>query len=138
MKAARFVLCALYLASVHLVAHSVPLRVRAQCANSSGPTLPPSAPVRPITDIYYGTRITDPYRYMENLQDPEVQLWIKAQNDYTRAVLASLPGRQRLLKRIVELDESTSADVGSMRRLPGDLYLYTKLLSGEDSYKLYI
>jgi hypothetical protein len=98
MKAARFVLCALCLASVHLVAHSVPLRVRVQIAHTSWPSSPPNAAVRPVTDTYYGTKVTDPYRYMENLQDPEVQLWIKAQNDYTRAVLASLPGRKQLLQ----------------------------------------
>jgi prolyl oligopeptidase len=138
MRAALFVLCALCLVSVHLGAHSVPLRVRAQSAKASRPSFLPSAPVRPVTDTYYGTKVVDPYRYMENLADPEVQSWIKTQNDYTRAVLANLPGRQQLLKRIVELDESTSADVGSMRRLPGDIYLYTKLLAGEDSYKLYI
>jgi prolyl oligopeptidase len=138
MRAARFLLCALCLGPVPLAAHSVHLRVRAESANSSWPPSPPTAPVRPVTDTYYGTRVTDPYRYMENLADPEVQSWIKAQNDYTRAVLASLPGRQQLLKRIVELDESTSADVGSMQRLPGDIYLYTKLLAGEDTYKLYI
>jgi prolyl oligopeptidase len=74
---------------------------------------------------------------MENLADPEVQSWVKAQNDYTRAVLASLPGRQQLLKRIVELDQST-ADVARVRPLPGDVYLYTKLLAGEETYKLYL
>jgi len=75
---------------------------------------------------------------MENLDDPEVQSWIKAQNDYTRAVLASLPGRQQLLSRIVELDESAAADIGSMLRLPDDVYLYSKLLATEDTYKLYL
>ena len=75
---------------------------------------------------------------MENLADPEVQSWFKAQNDCTRAVLASLPGGQQLLKRIVELHESTGSDGGSVRRLPGDVHLYTKLLAGEDTSKLYI
>ncbi|HLJ40518.1 MAG TPA: hypothetical protein VKT50_03420 [Candidatus Acidoferrales bacterium] len=46
---------------------------------------PPVAPVRPVTDEYYGTKIVDNYRYMENLKDPEVQQWMKAQADYTRA-----------------------------------------------------
>jgi prolyl oligopeptidase len=91
-----------------------------------------------VTDTYYGKKVVDPYRYMENLQDPEVQSWFKAQNDYTRAVLASLPGRQQLLKRIIELDQSTAADIGSVLRLPGDLYLYSKLLAGEDTSKVYI
>jgi prolyl oligopeptidase len=99
---------------------------------------PPVASVRPATETFYGMRVEDDYRYMENLEDPEVQSWFKHQNDYTRAVLDSLPGRQTLLKRIVELDESTSADIGTILRLPGDLFLYTKLLAGEDIYKLYI
>jgi hypothetical protein len=63
--------------------------------SSSPPSSPPVAPVKPVTDDYYGTKVVDPYRYMENLKDPEVQTWMKAQNDYTRAVLESIPGRQR-------------------------------------------
>src|SRR5437660_806128 len=133
MKTARFLLCALCLAPVPLAAHSLPVRVTMQ----SVPPSPPTSPVRPVTDIYYGTKVVDPYRYMENLADPEVQSWIKTQSDYTRAVLASLPGRQKLLSRIVELDQSTAADIGRLRPLPRDMYLYTKLLAGEDTYKLY-
>src|SRR5208282_5490197 len=91
-----------------------------------------------VIDNYYGTKITDPYRYIEDLSDPEVKSWLQAQNDYTRAVLASLPGRAPLLKRIVELDASASADVSIVRRLPGEVYLYTKLLAGGDTYNLYI
>lgn len=74
---------------------------------------------------------------MENLQDPEVQAWMKAQNDYTRAVLARIPGGERLLARIRELDQSASAQVSDVRRLPGYLYLYQKLFAGEDVAKLY-
>jgi prolyl oligopeptidase len=105
---------------------------------ASPPSSPPVALVRPVTEDFYGTKVTDDYRYMENLEDPEVQSWFKSQNEYARAVLESLPGRQKLLKRIIELDESTKADVGSVRWLPGDVYLYTKLLAGEDTPKLYI
>jgi len=45
---------------------------------SAAPAKPPVAPVRPVTDDYYGTKIVDNYRYMENLKDPEVQEWMKA------------------------------------------------------------
>lgn len=102
------------------------------------PSHPPTALVRPVTENFYGTKVTDDYRYMEDLEDPEVQSWFKSQNEYARAVLQSLPGRQKLLQRIIELDESKKSDVGSVRWLPGDVYLYTKLLAGEDTYKLYI
>jgi prolyl oligopeptidase len=85
--------------------------MQAQSGNGSTPLSPPVAPVKPVIDDYYGTKVSGPDRYMKNLQDPAVQSWFKAQNDYARAVLARIPGRQKLLARIVELDESTSADV---------------------------
>ena len=132
MRTLQVLLCMLWLGSVPLVAHTVPLRVQTNNTYSLSP-----APIRPITDIYYGTKVTDPYRYMENLSDPEVQSWIKGQHDYTRARLASLPGRQQLLKRIAELDESSAPDIGRVRCLPGNVYLYSKLLAGEDTYKLF-
>ncbi|HYL61640.1 MAG TPA: prolyl oligopeptidase family serine peptidase [Candidatus Methylomirabilis sp.] len=98
----------------------------------------PVAPVRPITDDYYGTKIVDNYRYMENLKDPEVQEWFKNQNDYTRATLASIPGRDKLLARIKELDQSVPVTVSDVQRLPGDLYFYRKVLSGDNIPKLYV
>jgi prolyl oligopeptidase len=104
---------------------------------AEGPTAPPAAPVRPVTDEYFGIRVTDPYRYLENLKDPEVEAWFKQQNDYTRAVLARIPGREELLARIKMLDESASARVSDIRRLPGGRYFYMKRLATDDVAKLY-
>lgn len=64
---------------------------------------PPVAPVRPVTDTYFGTPVVDNYRYMENLKDPEVQAWMKGQANYTRKVLDSLSGRAALAQRIQAL-----------------------------------
>jgi prolyl oligopeptidase len=114
-----------------------PSGLGAQPAGSAPTPAPPIAPVRPVFDDYYGTKITDPYRYMENLKDPEVQAWMKSQNDYTRVVLAGIPGREKLLARMIELDESTSV-VAFVQRLPGDLYLYRKLPAHENVPKLYM
>ncbi|MCY0389512.1 prolyl oligopeptidase family serine peptidase [Robbsia sp. Bb-Pol-6] len=61
---------------------------------------PPVAPIRPVTDTYFGTAVVDNYRYMENLKDPEVQRWMKAQADYTRQVVDRIPGRDALAKQI--------------------------------------
>src|SRR5690242_14988132 len=68
------------------------------------PTKPPIAPVRPVTDDYHGTKVTDPYRYFENFQDPEVRAWVKGQAEYARRTLGAIPGRNALLARIRELD----------------------------------
>ena len=72
---------------------------------------------------------------MENLQDSSVLSWLKGQNDYTRAALSTISGRQQLLARIEALDESVP-QVGA-RRLPGNSYLIFKRLPGENVFKLY-
>lgn len=97
---------------------------------------PPVAPVRPVTDDYYGTKVVDPYRYMENLKDPEVQAWMKAQNDYTRAVLASIPGREKLLERIRQLDQSVPLVLA--QRLPGGLYIIRKPAPSGNVFNFYV
>lgn len=107
---------------------------RPQDAGSS--STPPAAPVRPVTDDYHGTKIVDPYRYMENLKDPEVQAWVKAQDNYTRAALERIPGRQQLLARIQQLDQTVPQV--QAQRLPGDLYLIMKRNPTEILYKLYL
>src|ERR1700748_477291 len=57
------------------------------------------APVNPITETLWGTRVTDNYRYMEALA-PSTVAWIKAQGDYTRSVLDSIPPRVALEAKI--------------------------------------
>ena len=116
---------------------SRPASPGSQSASSSGiPSAPPAAPVRPVTDDYFGTKIVDPYRYMENLKDPAVQAWMKAQNDYTRAQLARIPGREKLLERIRQLDQAVPQVQAT--RLPGDFYLILKRLPTENVSKLYL
>ncbi|PYO76679.1 MAG: S9 family peptidase [Gemmatimonadetes bacterium] len=101
-------------------------------------TAPPRAPVRTVVDEYFGNKVEDPYRYMEDLKAAEVQAWFKAQNDYTRGVLARIPGRDALAKRIKELDESAVARVYDLRRLPGEHYFYQKRLASEEMGKIYV
>src|ERR1700689_483834 len=66
----------------------------------------PNTPVRPVTEDYFGTKVVDPYRGAQNTSHPEVIAWMEAQNDYTRAVLAPIPGRDELLARINTLDNA--------------------------------
>jgi prolyl oligopeptidase len=96
----------------------------------------PIAPVRPVTDTYFGQAVTDPYRWMENLDSPEVQTWMKAQNDYTRDYLSHLPGRAALIKRIEALDNA-STRVAQVQRA-GSRYFYLELRPGDQTPKLYV
>jgi prolyl oligopeptidase len=101
------------------------------------PTPPPAAAVRPVTERLYGTAVTDPYRYFENMQLPLVQAFFRNENTYTRAVLDRIGApREALLRRIHELDNA-GIIVSSVQR-EGDRYFYEKLAPGENDEKLYL
>lgn len=110
------------------------------CATASpeSPSAPPAAPVRNVQDTYFGVTVDDPYRYMENLSDPEVQAWLKAQADYTRSILDRIPGRKELLDRMLTIDKALSARVWDVRRLPNGLHFYLKRLPQDNVFKLYV
>ena len=56
-----------------------------------------------VVDDYFGTKVADPYRWMEDLNSPEVKQWVDAENAITFKYLESLPVRDALKKRITEL-----------------------------------
>ncbi|MGO8670161.1 MAG: prolyl oligopeptidase family serine peptidase [Capsulimonadaceae bacterium] len=85
---------------------------------------PPVAAVRPVTETFYGHKVTDNYRYMENLKDPYVVAWFKGQADYTNAALARIPGRATLLKEIKKLD--SAGEAVSDLNCYGGRYFYLK------------
>ncbi len=103
---------------------------------AEAPLTQPVAPVRPVTDTYFGTSVVDPYRWMENLKSPEVQAWMKGQADYTHDFLSKLPGRDELVKRIEALDNA-STRVGDLQ-LCGGRYFYFMLTPADPTPKLYV
>jgi len=105
--------------------------------SQEAPARQPVAPVRPVTDDYFGTKIVDNYRYFEDLKNPAVQNWMKAQADYTRQTLDSLPGYPALLKRVDELDASEPAQVTGVQIVVGRYYSL-RTPSGAQSSKLYV
>jgi prolyl oligopeptidase len=117
------------------LAPAISITVALALAQSSKP---PVAPVRDAAEEYYGTKVVDPYRYMEKMDDPEVAGWFKAQAVFTESTLAAIPGRKALLARVQELDSAAPAVVGEVRRLPGDLVFYVKRLASENTFKLYV
>jgi len=56
----------------------------------------PASRVDPVEDDYHGTKVADPYRWLEDATTPEVQTWIAEQGNYTRTYLDALPGRDAL------------------------------------------
>jgi len=63
----------------------------------------PQAPRGDQVDDYHGTRVADPYRWLEQLNSPGTQSWVDAQNAVSAAYLSSLPGRASFAERMTRL-----------------------------------
>ncbi|RYU79284.1 prolyl oligopeptidase family serine peptidase [Hymenobacter persicinus] len=98
---------------------------------------PAAAPSGPATDTYFGVPVTDPYRNLENLTDPAVAAWMKAQSDYARQTLNGIPGRQGLIDKMVEIDGRKAARVASLIIADNNRYFYLKTRPQDQQPKLY-
>jgi prolyl oligopeptidase len=102
-----------------------------------GGSLPSKAPVREVEDDYFGVKISDPYRWLENIkEDPAAQGWLKSQADYTRNLIDSMPGREKLQARITELINSEPATITRPRLLANGNLFYLKTGANQNSAKL--
>jgi prolyl oligopeptidase len=94
-----------------------------------GPTLAeagglryPEARKAAVVDDYHGTKVADPYRWLESADDPETVRWAKAENALTRSLLEG-PPREAIKKRLQELYDYPR--VGLPEALNGR-YFYTR------------
>ncbi len=107
------------------------------CTTNSTRKPPPLAQVKPVEDMYFGKKISDPYRYMENLKDTTVQQWLKQQSDYSRNILNSISGRQKLIDKMFEFDKRQSSQIGYLIITDNDLYFYLKTTPADETGKLF-
>jgi prolyl oligopeptidase len=96
----------------------------------------PPAKTSDATDTYFGRTYKDPYRWLENLKDPDVQAWFKAQADLTDGILAKIPARDSLANEWMALDKLKPASYSQITYEHGRVF-YKKTLGGENVGKLY-
>jgi prolyl oligopeptidase len=72
-------------------------------ANPSSRVQYPQTRAADQVDDYHGTRVPDPYRWLEDLDGPETAAWIQAQNGLTFGYLNALPGRDVIKQRLTEM-----------------------------------
>lgn len=107
----------------------------AAAAAPAAPAFPPT-PAGDTVDTYFGTRVADPYRWLEDVKAPQTVQWMKAASDHAAATLASIPGREALLARLKELDAGASITVGRVLRTVGGMYVYESRKAGENQYSI--
>lgn len=102
----------------------------------AGVTVPAPLPPQPVTDSMHGVRVDDPWRFAENVSDPTVAGWKKSQAEATQQILARLPGREALLRRVREIDAAAAGQLQALRRTDSGRLFFTRRDPGENQFKL--
>ena len=63
----------------------------------------PKAAKDKTTDTYFGTKVKDPYRWLENDTSRQTAAWVEAENRVTNDYLSRIPFRKQLVKRLREV-----------------------------------
>jgi prolyl oligopeptidase len=105
-------------------------------ASAQSFTYPPT-PKQPVADTIFGRVVVDNYRWLEDVNQPKVQAWLKAQATFTDSVLNQIPGRQALLEEYKKLNQLTTVNLSNSIHGKGGRYFYTKALPGDRVGKLY-
>jgi prolyl oligopeptidase len=88
------------------------------------------------SDTCFGKTYNDPYRWLENVNDKDVEAWFKAQAELTDGLLAKIPGRDALAQEWLALDKLNPATYSTIMYEHGRVF-YKKTLGGENVGKLY-
>ena len=56
-----------------------------------------------VSDTYFGTKINDPYRWLEDDRSAETKDWVEAENRVTQNYLSKIPFRQAIKQRLETL-----------------------------------
>ena len=102
----------------------------------AGVDVPPPLPIQNVQDVHWGTKVDDPYRFLEQVKDPAVVTWMRGQADAADAILNRLPGRQTIFNTLKEKDAVGGTVVSSIYRTAGNRWFYLMRPQGQSQAKL--
>ena len=102
----------------------------------AGVDVPPPLPFQNVQDVHWGTKVDDPYRFLEQVKDPAVVTWMRGQADAADAILNRLPGRQTIFNTLKEKDAVGGTVVSSIYRTAGNRWFYLMRPQGQSQAKL--
>ena len=89
---------------------------------------------KPVVDEYFGTKVTDNYRWLEDDMSAETAAWVKAQNKATQGYLKQIPYRDKIKSRLAALLDYEKV---GMPFIKGDYSYFYKNDGLQNQYVLY-
>jgi len=96
---------------------------------------PPHSTAEPVTEIFHGVSVTDPYRWLEDQNSSRTRAWIEEQTRYARSYLDALPGRERIRERIREF---LAVETYDSLQIAGGRYFFRKRLPAQEQPCIYM
>ncbi len=101
---------------------------------AAGPE-PLPASVQPVKESYFGTDVTDSYRWLEDGERPDTQEWYQAQYTYADQTLHRLLSRNAMLARLKELTQESPYRIRKLQRV-GGRFFFLKRRAGSSVWTL--
>ena len=95
---------------------------------------PPPTQADPEVDDYYGTKITDDYRWLEDAKSTDTRAFIDAQNAYTSRYLKQAHIRQQIVDDLDPLENVTMTTLPMQR---AESFFFLRRVAGEQQYSIY-
>ncbi len=96
---------------------------------------PPTAEANPVTDNYFGTKLVDDYRWLEDGKSAASRAFIDAENAYAQRYLDQTRSRSQIVDTLDSLEQVSSWSLPLQRG--GDLF-FLKRLGGENQAAIYL
>lgn len=87
-----------------------------------------------VIDDYFGTKVADPYRWLEDDNSEETKAWVKEQNRVTNDYLAKIPFKDKIKTRLEQVWNYEKRTAPSKK---GDYYFYYKNDGLQNQYVLF-
>jgi prolyl oligopeptidase len=94
----------------------------------------PASKTVDVVDTLHGVPVPDPYRWLEDTDDPAVQEWTDQQNALTRSLLDAIPQREDVKARLAELWSYTQTSAPAKY---GERYFFTRKTGLQDHAVIY-
>src|SRR5438067_640811 len=124
LKLALLALAALAVMSLSLASPWHTTQAQRNGEGGGGATISYPPTTKSVTvDVYFGTSVPDPYRWLEDNESPEVAAWVEAENKVTSAYLDKISYRAAVKDRLMKLYNYPKFSAPQHR---GDWFVYSK------------
>ena len=96
---------------------------------------PPRAQAAPVTDDYFGTKVVDNYRWLEDANSPRTKAFVDAENVYTARYMKQARIRPQIAAGLDQLEHVASWGLPIAR---GNDLFFEKLLASEEQASIYV